>query len=259
MTAIADILDLRRVIRMTELTGTMRTVAGLSEPLRSAVIARMARDTRPATRKAVIIAGNMVTQWSYAGRSEILRAILTAQPSRAAWAAALTVAWFGGSSSVVAAARTRKGLGIWLDHARLWEPLPFLTPNFTPVSELPESVEIYRGGLVGTPEAIEGGYSWTAHAPVACLYARLRTLETGLAPVVVKATTPRSMIKLVTATRDREVVLTTPPDDVAVLIDDPEEIARLAEQEAATRGTVESADALLLDRHDDGCWHGWQG
>ena len=119
MTAMADLLDRRRHIRMTEPQGTMKIVDDLAEPFRSQVLTRMARDTRPATRKAVIVAANLITQWSFADRGQMLNRILAASPSREAWATALTVAWFGGSSAVVAAARTRKGLGQWLDYARL--------------------------------------------------------------------------------------------------------------------------------------------
>lgn len=257
---IADFLDAIRAARMGGPVGPMHVVARLPQPMQSQVLNRMARNASSATRKSVVAASNMVFQWAPAARGEMLRTILAASPCREPWSAAITIAWLTGSHAVVSGARTRKGLGLWLDHARLNAPFPFLSHLFANVvDELPETVLIYRGGVVGATPPLAEGHSWTLRPSVACAYAALRAMELGLPPVVIEATIPRAAVKFATRGPCQEIALIEPPDNVAVHLSDPSEIATRGEAEIAGRKHVPLMNGLYLDSRDEACWAGWKG
>lgn len=257
MTTVAALLEYVRGVRATEAEGAMRVAAGSAAPVRAALLANYARRTRPVCRTAVVTAGNMVRTCAHGERGEMLNLIWSHQPSRAAWSTALMLGWIGGSGMVVEAARGRARLAGWMDWARLWEPLPFLRPHIVARAEMPETVTVYRGGLAGAAEPLHGGYSWSGRPEVAALYAALRAMEFGGAPVVVQAEVPRAAIRVKTRTTDAEAVVVEPVEGAEVYLDDPEEIERLAAVEAAGRDHLTEAEVIHLDPRDDARWHGW--
>jgi hypothetical protein len=258
MTSIADLLDHVRFVRATQATGDMAAVMSCGPLMRPKVLASLARRTRPVSRSAVVTSGNMVRQCAHADRGEVLNVIWQHGPSRAAWSTALLLGWLGGSAMVVTAAGTRARLRRWFDAARLWEPLPFLVPHVVARDEMPETVEIFRGGLVDAAEPLVGGYSWTGRVDVAAMYGALRALEYGAPPTIIRGEVPRALVKLRSRTSDDEVVLTEPVHGAAVHLDDAQEIERLARAEAACRSSPGDQDVLHLVRHDDRTWNGWQ-
>lgn len=257
MSSVAALLDHVRTVRATEAEGVMRVAAGSAAPVRAGMLGNFARRTGPVSRNAVLTAANMVRSCAHAERGEMLSVIWFHNPSRAAWSAALSLGWLGGSAMFVEAARTRARLTRWLDFARLWEPLPFLAPHLVAREEMAESVTVYRGGLADAAEPLEGGYSWTGRPEVAALYAALRALEFGAAPVIVRAEVPRDAIKMRSRTRDDECVLVEPVVAAEVHLDDQQEIERLAAVEAADRDRLTPSEVIHLDLRDEACWRGW--
>ena len=235
----------------------MRISSGCGATLKAAVLRDLARRTTPVSRGAVLTAGHMVTDCAHADRGAILNAVWSVGPSRAAWATALMLGWVGGSEKVVTAARTRARLGLWLDHARLWSPMPFLCPHLVAREEMTEMVTLYRGGLAGTTEPLGGGFSWSGRVEVAAMYACIRALEHGDRPSIVRASVSREAIKLRTRTRDDECVLVEPAEGAEVHLDDQDDIKRLADAEAAERNEPTASEIINLDLRDDACWHGW--
>jgi hypothetical protein len=200
----------------------------------------------------------MVHQWPPGERGQMLNIILDADPCRAVWASAVTIAWLTGSHAVISGARNRRNLLLWLDYARLNAPFPFLSPLFANVlDELPETLTVFRGGVVGAVQPLEEGHSWTLRPAVGCAYATLRALELGLPAIVIEATIGRSAIKAASRARDQEIVLIEPPTTARPHLDDPAEIARLGEAEVAGRRPVPLANGLNLDVRDHAGWHGW--
>ena len=105
--------------------------------------------------------------------------------------------------------------------------------------------------------SLVGGYSWSVHFGVACLYARVRELELKSAPVVITATVPRSAIALATRSSDGEVVLVNPPASFEVHTDSPKEIEQAANADAATLDRAKPEDVFALALDDEDSWAGW--
>lgn len=256
---VAHLLEYVARVRTSEATGGMAMLTTMPAYMRRGVLAKVARQTRTATRTAVVTAGNMVRLSAHADRGEVLAAIWAQAPSHPAWQSALSVGWIGGSAAVVAAAGSRARLIQWFDAAEAWAPLPFLSPHLVARHEMPEHVEVFRGGLLDTNEPLAGGYSWTSRETVASLYASLRTLEHGGRPGIIRALVPREAIMLRTRTRDDEIVLIEPIAGAEVHLVDRDEIERLAATEAAGRSCTMPSEILHLDRFQERCWCGWVG
>jgi hypothetical protein len=214
---------------------------------------------RPNTRDAVFRAAGAVAGIGREARARFLQAAWQAEPSRAAWATALALGWIGGSSLVIADAGTRDRLRDWFNHADLANPLPFLRRHLVSMSELPERLILFRGGVVESDE-LRCGYSWTRGVNTAAYYAELRRIEKKGTPVVVRPEVPRSTISMHTRTSDAEVVIVDSPDRVEVHIDCPKEIRRGAEAYyLAVRDVPNDANFLTLSLDDESCWAGWAG
>ena len=159
-----------------------------------------------------------------------------------------------GSHVVTEGAQDRETLRQWLDQADLMRPVPFWRPYFYSADELPQTVQLYRGGSRELDVLAAGSAGQrTRGSPGAT---RKRQIEHGGQAVVVTITVPRDDI-LFCPKAQAEAVLTTAAAGT-VDTDDRDEIEKLAALGMANL-TAWHEQCLRINLISDDVWQGWVG
>lgn len=142
-------------------------------------------------------AAECLAVWSSSSmRPDIIRYFWEANGDASGFSVLLQSVWEMDHVSVICAANTRKRLQLFFQYAR-----------FSPPSELPNIVRVWRGGSGKSLKQLSDGLAWTTDRDVACWFA-MRFGHLYGSPIVISAEVKKTEISLYTNTcNESEVVL----------------------------------------------------